>query len=636
LTHGGLSLLGYHGFSVLLRQMAMKSLVKPLLVAIVCLLTQVSAVAAEHKRVMILHSFGREFRPWNEYARAIRAELDRQSPWVLDVQEHSLVAARTTDRNPDQPFVDYLQALNADMPPDLIVCIGAPAAIFIQRNRKQLFPTAPMIFTAVEQRRIQFANLTEYDTVVAVRHDFRFLFESFLQISPQTRVVAMVNGNSPNELVWQEEMRRELKPLEPRIEIRWYNTLPFDEILKRIAALPEHSAIFWFQMTIDGAGVGHEGETALRQVYAVANAPIFTTDEAFFGREIIGGPMHSPIELGRRAASVAVRILGGETPGNLKTPPSDFQAPKYDERELRRWNISERLLPVGAEVDFREPTVWETYRWQILLIVTVILAQGALIAGLLHEHRRRAFAEVQASRRTAELAHVNRFAMAGELTTSIAHEINQPLGAILANIETAELMLDSQTPDLKEVREILSDIHRDNQRATEVIRRLRSLLKKAPFELKDLDLNNLVGETVDLLSRVAAGREVNFASSPASGSLPIKGDRVQLQQVIVNLVVNAMDAMSAVPSGQRVVSIRTERIDNFAQISVSDGGPGIPPEKLKEVFEPFFTTKPQGMGMGLSIARTIVEAHCGQLLAENRARGGAVFHIRLPLAALAE
>ena len=132
------------------------------------------AAAVEHKRVMILHSVGREFRPWNEYAKYIRAELDRQSPWPLDVQEHSLVTARTADQNPDAPLVEYLRKLYGDQPPDLIVVVGAPAASFIQRRRQDLFATAPMVFTTVEQRRVRTVDLTEYDTVVAVIHDFRF------------------------------------------------------------------------------------------------------------------------------------------------------------------------------------------------------------------------------------------------------------------------------------------------------------------------------------------------------------------------------------------------------------------------------------------------------------------------------
>jgi len=284
-------------------------------------------------------------------------------------------------------------------------------------------------------------------------------------------------------------------------------------------------------------------------------------------------------------------------------------------------------------VRFREPTVWAQYRWQIAVICAVMLLQGALISGLLYERRRRLHAEVQSRQRSAELAHINRFSMAGELTATIAHEINQPLGAILTNVETAELMVKSPAPDLQEIGEVLADIRRDDERASDVIGRLRSLLKKAPFELKHIDLNEVVRETVRFLSALAIAREVDLTSFIAPTPLPIKGDLIQLQQVILNLIVNAMDAMSGMPSAERRITVSTVRDGNSADLSVSDVGPGIPVEKLKEVFEPFFTTKAQGMGLGLSIARTIVEAHGGQLSAENQAGRGAAFRIRLPLAA---
>jgi len=231
----------------------------------------------------------------------------------------------------------------------------------------------------------------------------------------------------------------------------------------------------------------------------------------------------------------------------------------------------------------------------------------------------------------AELAHVNRFSMAGELTASIAHEINQPLGAILTNAETADAILNSTSPDTTELKDIVKDILQDDRRATEVIRRMRSLLKKAPFELKNLDLNEVVRETVEFLSSLAVGRKVELLSVITPDVLPILGDRIQLQQVILNLVLNGIDAMTDAPSENRTISIRTSRVETFAELSVSDRGPGIPEDKLKEVFEPFYTSKVQGMGMGLSIARTIIEAHHGLIWAKNRDHGGASFRIRLPL-----
>ena len=180
----------------------------------------------------------------------------------------------------------------------------------------------------------------------------------------------------------------------------------------------------------------------------------------------------------------------------------------------------------------------------------------------------------------------------------------------------------SSHPDIDELKDIVDDILRDDRRASEVIRRMRSLLKKAPFEPKSIDLNELVRETVEFLSALAAGREVKLGSLISPAALPIVGDRIQLQQVILNLVVNAIDAMADTPGDDRLISIRTSRVENFAELAISDHGPGIAEDRLKEVFEPFVTSKSKGMGMGLSIARTIVEAHDGQICGEQRARTG--------------
>ena len=231
----------------------------------------------------------------------------------------------------------------------------------------------------------------------------------------------------------------------------------------------------------------------------------------------------------------------------------------------------------------------------------------------------------------AELAHMNRQATAGQLSASIAHELNQPLGAILNNVEAAALMIKSPSPNLKEIETILDDIRRDDLRAAEVIKRLRRLLMRGGFDPQEVDLNEVVREVLQIVSAQAAARDVRLRSKLAEQRLRVNGDRVQLQQVILNLIVNGIEAIAETPNGVREITCSSWASDGKVYISIRDTGPGITSDRLDSLFEPFFTTKQDGMGMGLCIAHAIIEAHGGKLWAESRS-SGAVFHVTLPLA----
>jgi PAS domain S-box-containing protein len=244
--------------------------------------------------------------------------------------------------------------------------------------------------------------------------------------------------------------------------------------------------------------------------------------------------------------------------------------------------------------------------------------------------RKRVEAELQEQR--AELAHVARVSVMGELAASLAHELYQPLTAILSNAQAALRFMASKPVNLEEVREILNDIVKDNSRASDVIRRMRALVKKEELEFATLDLASLIRDVVVLLHSDAILQNVTVVLELDDRVRSVRGDKVQLQQVVLNLLLNAFDAMKECPVSEREVKLEMELYGaNLIRVAVSDSGTGLSGDKLDKIFEPFYTTKREGLGMGLSISRSIIEAHGGRLWAENNPNRGATFYFTVPV-----
>jgi signal transduction histidine kinase len=278
------------------------------------------------------------------------------------------------------------------------------------------------------------------------------------------------------------------------------------------------------------------------------------------------------------------------------------------------------------------PGLWQEHRTAVLLAAAVLLLQAASIVGLLWQRRRRQAAEGNALEQRIELGRATRLAVMGELSAAIAHEIRQPLGAILSNTDAAEMMIDSGQIDVQQLREILADIRSDDLRAHEVIRRLRALLQKQQVEHAPVDLHETLAGALVLLAPEAERRKVRIEPQFNARGRAVLGDAIQMQQVLVNLVRNAMDAVDGVAPEQRLVRVSTADTAGGIELRVQDSGHGIAAEDKARLFDSFFSTKPHGMGMGLSIVRSIVEAHGGSVRAESPADQGSTFIVVLPLA----
>ena len=565
-----------------------------------------------------------------EVFSALRDVVRTESPAHVTLYAESLDLRRFNGETYEASVRKYIEVKYRDTSIGVLVAIGVPALERVLSWGDELWPGVPVVFAMVEERDFARLKLPSDITGGTIRLSLADEVRAARAVVPNLDSIAFV-GDAWQQQTALRHWKDDIPTITADLNVIDVVGFPMSEIRRRVAALPDRSAIIYSTVHSDGEGAFYPPATAMSLVAEKANRPIIAATEPLLEAGAIGGFVLVPFAIGADAARRALRVLAGEAPSNIPVTLVDAIKPTFNWREMQRWGVSGSALPEGSEVRFQDPTFWERYQWQSITIASVLLMQAGLISILLHERQRRAHAEIESRHRMTELAHVNRRASVSELSSSIAHELNQPLGSILTNTETAELILESPSPDLNELKEILTDIKRDDLRANEVIKRLRSFLKRTPFELKTVDINATIREVFDLLAAQASAQNVSFYLKTSPGELRVKGDPIQLQQVIVNLIVNSMEAMAGIPYGRTTIGQTQTDGGSSVLISISDTGPGIPAEKLNEIFDPFFTTKKQGMGVGLSIARTIVQAHGGRLWAENQIGGGAVFCLSLPL-----
>jgi signal transduction histidine kinase len=603
-----------------------------LIAGLFVLLAPLSLSAQErrpHSILVLDQSDGGPF--YHQLFSGLRTVVGSHDDAHVTIYNESLDLSRFSGQAYEETLKRYVKEKYQDKPIGAIVSVGAATTALVLKWRNELWPGIPVVFAMLDELDVAQLKPPSDVTGIIVKLPLSNSIKVARIAVPDLDTIVVVGDDWPKLVVYRN-WDHEIPAAAAGLRVIQIVGKKMTEIRQQVAHLPERSAIIYSTVFGDGEGTFYPPFVALGMIAEKANRPIVVAAETFLAPGGIGGYVLVPSLIGADAARLALRILDGEPPSTMP-PTNGGVKPIFNSQQMERWKVSDSRLPEGSEIRFREPSLIERYRWQSMAVASALLIQAGLILFLLHERHLRRDAEVESQMRMTELAHVNRQATTSELSSSIAHELNQPLGSILTNAETAELILKSESPDLAEVRDILADIKRDDQRAGEVIRRLRGFLKRVPFETRDIDLNEIMSESFKFLAVQASTRNVALYLQTAPDALRIKGDPVQLQQVILNLVVNSMDAMASIPYGRTVIG-RTELYGvSSAAISISDSGPGIPPDELSHVFDPFFTTKDQGMGIGLSIARTIVLAHRGRIWAENQSGGGAVFHLSLPLAA---
>jgi signal transduction histidine kinase len=629
--------------------MATPVTIRAVVLSLAVLLLAVPATAEPRKTILFVFDETPDLPGLAAINRSLRENFKAEFGGDVELWSESLDLSQFKDPGYDGLLRDYFSRKYANNHPDLIVAVMQPSLDFLLRDNQSLFPGVPIVFCGIDSSYLEEHPLPPTVTGVAIKRDYAPTIDIALRLQPETQNLFVVGGTAEFDRQIQAIARRDLAPYEDRVRITYLTDLPMPELLAVVAELPEKSAILYLTVFADGANRAFVPHDALAQIAGTASAPVYVAVDQYVDLGVVGGHVYSFGTHGQQAAQLGVRILRGETPPSLPVVELATYADIFDWRQLHRWGFDETRLPAGSEIRHRILSPWDAYKGYIVAGVTVAVLQSALIVGLLvsltqrrradalarQAEARRREAEDEARRQRDELAHALRLTTLGELMASVTHELGQPLTAILSNVYAIRRFAANGTIGPEELTEAISDIGDDVKRAADTIERLRGLLRKHHSERSLVDLNGIVKDVVRMLQSDLKVKGINVEFRRAQRLPMIVGDPVQLRQVILNLLVNAEDAITRGPGGERKIRIETRLVNEEAvAVVIRDTGGGAEGGDLESMFQRFTSTKPNGLGMGLAISRSIVQAHHGRIWATRNDDRGLSLHVEIPAASV--
>ncbi|WP_158762832.1 ATP-binding protein [Paraburkholderia acidiphila] len=597
------------------------------------LLGAAAALAAEPARVVILAGADPIQPAVLVQIKALRNILETSAAHGAEVYLDALDGFRfgTDDLGPE--FLALMKKKYAGQRIDLVVGMGNHAADFALKYHAQLWPGAPVLLTSVPEEWFGRHALPRGFNRVPFRIDMTKTLAIAEDLQPNAHRLVVIGGTTDTDYSFIDRVAQ----LAAAHSAHWstvetWRGLPLHELEQRLASLDNQTAVVYTTMYRDSEGHRFFPYQVVPSLVAASRAPVYAWYSTYLDGGVTAGAVYDFEENARLTAQAALSIL--HAPERIDGPafPALPARCTANVTQLERFGLSSSALPGDCQLIDYPRSIFREYRGVVLIALAVLLAQTLTIVALLAQRRSRRLAEAEVTARRGELARAARFATVGELSASIAHEVGQPLGAILSNADAAELLVKAPHLDTDELREILSDVKRDALRANDVVQRLRSLLQKQSVAFSPLPLDATLQCALKLIAPEAKRRNIDVEENFAAGNAEIMGDPVQIQQVVLNLAINAMDAMQDTGQASRILTLNTRRLADGVEFTVADRGCGWGAASAQRLFEPFYTTKPHGMGLGLSIVRSIVEAHHGRVDLAAREGGGTVFSVWLPYA----
>ena len=624
------------------------------LVVLILGFSWVSAALArdEPYRVLLLHSYGTSLpitANWYEgivrgfsSAPDVEVAIDTEAP---DLSRFgNMDAASYADRQQLNWLLEFYRKNYQGRKPDLIISTHTPALRFLLVHGEELFPGVPIVFVDADRDFVAAQKLPPNVTGVTGFLDITGTLELIQHVHPDTQRVAVIVGSSPSDNALERVAQQAFESFAGRLEFVWLRGMPVDELIKAVNTLPEQTVALYLVQFEDRTGQQYVPRAILQTFSDAAKVPVYGLWDTLLQHGIVGGRLATIEEDGYRAAKVAARVLRGEAPVDLPVVGRLSNPPIFDGVELARWNIKQKRLPAGSRIRNRPASSWDEHRTEIMTAVAVIVVQGVMIVALMLSRRRlrhaqdalhdendlRREAETIAARLRGRLARFSKERSLGTLATTLAHEINQPLIAIQNYAQAARRRLQTNVEAPPKLAELVAKIEGQAERAGAITQQVRALVNHDEPDLRPLTLGPILQDVIRMMEPESEARECHIVFGPVDDLPPVLADALQVQLVLVNLLQNALYSASDSDGVDRLISIDVRPLDDEeVQISVTDRGEGVPPERVDDIFEPLYSGRSSGMGMGLVICRDIIEAQGGRIWYKPNPDGGAIFRFTL-------
>jgi signal transduction histidine kinase len=600
--------------------------------------TSASSDSRETKRVLVLYSLEKGNVGQERIDAQLNAIFSQNKTFDIKIYNEYLDLIRFPEAKQISRLTDFLHQKYVREKPDVVLTVLPPALDTLEQHGGLLFKEIPIVAACLPRDKaesIAGSPLRKRATGIIYVANAYEIAQSALRLRPGTKRIAFVAGASSLDISFKMPILREIKRAAEGMELIDLSGLTIGETLLRVHKLPPDTIVFNTSIFRDKEGRTFTPPDALRLVSDASNAPVFGFVETHMGKGIVGGRLSSLQWQIEKMAELTQRVLAGESPAAIPIVEEAGYRTVYDWKELKRWRIPESSLPKGSVIINKNLNLFDRYKKYTIAGLLFLILQTVLLVLLIKINRKQKTASAQlreSEERYRELLRVDRSSRLGELTASLAHELNQPLAAILSNAQAALRFLASGKNDPELSREILQNIVQDDKRAADVIRSLRSMIKKGEVRKGPVNINDTLLEVIAIAQGELTSHNVLIETLLNGTIPPVIADKTQIQQVALNLIMNAMDVMAQCAPDKRKIIVQTKLRDSFVRASVHDYGPGIPAERVDSIFDPFYTTKNNGLGMGLAVCKSIVTAHGGRIWAENNPEGGATLSFELKVA----